>query len=254
MQEKPNAAADTNDFEFEALREAANYRRALFAEFGRFFKGEVLEVGAGIGQMTEHLVQIPGVTRTVAVEPEAAYCTQFRKRLPGLELVEGTVADLPTGSKWDAILSINVLEHIQEDELELRRYAEMLGARRGALCLFVPARPEIYAPIDKDFGHFRRYTKPELRGKLQKAGFAIERLDYFNCAGYFAWWLNFCLLKKRHFETAKVRLFDRVLFPIVHGLEARVMRPPFGQSLIAVARSLGVMPQQESNGKPVKKE
>ena len=56
--------------------------------------------------------------------------------------MEGTVANLPAGTVCDAVLSINVLEHICDDEGELRRYAALLFERRGVLCLFVPARPE----------------------------------------------------------------------------------------------------------------
>jgi hypothetical protein len=101
----------------------------------------------------------------------------------------------------------------------------------------VPARPEIYAPIDRDFGHFRRYTFGELQEKLSRAGFKITRMHYFNSVGYFAWWLNFCVLKKRSFEPSKVRLYDRCIFPAVHWLESRVMRPPLGQSLLIIARA-----------------
>lgn len=237
MTELPNINACTDDFEFTALAEAHNYRRALFAEFGPYLRGEVLEVGAGIGQMTEHLVKLPGVRRAVAIEPDPKFCARHRTQFPAHELVEGTISNLPTGSSWDAILSANVLEHIRDDEDELNRYAGLLRERHGALCLFVPARPEIYAPIDKDFGHFRRYTRPELRDKLARAGFQSVKLHYFNCAGYFAWWLNFCLLRKRRFEPQKVRFFDRVIFPIVHAMESKILRPPFGQSLLAVAKS-----------------
>jgi putative colanic acid biosynthesis acetyltransferase WcaF len=82
----------------------------------------------------------------------------------------------------------------------------------------------------------RRYTRPGLRGELVRAGFKVLRLHYFNCIGYFAWWLNFCLLRKRCFEPEKVRFFDRAIFPLVHTLESRIIRPPFGQSLLAVAK------------------
>jgi hypothetical protein len=173
----------------------------------------------------------------LAVEPDSKFCAQHRAHFPKHDLLEGTVADLPSGTTADAILSINVLEHIEEDEAELARYTQLLRSRRGALCLFVPARPEIYAPMDKDFGHFRRYTYPELRDKLRRAGFSVERLHYFNLVGYFAWWLNFCLLKKRVFEAQKVRAYDRIIFPIVHRFESKLLRPPFGQSLLAVARA-----------------
>lgn len=235
MSENPNAAAQTEDFEFEALKHAANYRKALFSEFGPWLRGDIAEVGAGIGQMSAELVRLPGVRRAVAIEPEAAFCAVHRRELPGHELVQGTAANLPPGSQFDSVLSINVLEHIREDEAELAIYSEWLRERHGVLCLFVPARPEIYAPIDKDFGHFRRYTRPELRKKLVSAGFKIQRLSYFNWIGYFAWWLNFRVLKKRTFEASKVILFDRLIFPVIHGLESRVVRPPFGQSLLAVA-------------------
>jgi SAM-dependent methyltransferase len=235
MSDSPNSTANTNDFEFDALAEARNYREALFQEFGPYLKGHVAEIGAGIGQMSEPLAKLPAVKHAVAVEPEPAYCAQHRKRLPSHELIEGTAADMPAGSQWDCILSINVLEHIREDEVELARYAGLLRAKSGVLCLFVPARPEIYAPIDKDFGHFRRYTKPELRKKLTDTGFNVQRLHYFNCVGYFGWWANFCLLKKRLFEVSKVRAYDRWIFPVVHTLETRIVRPPFGQSLLAIA-------------------
>ncbi len=134
-------------------------------------------------------------------------------------------------------MSVNVLEHIQEDERELAVYRRKLAREKGALCLFVPARPEIYAPIDRDFGHFRRYTRPELRQKLERAGFEILRLRYYNFVGYFAWWLGFCVLKKRGFDLPSVRFFDRILFPPVHGFETRICAPPIGQSLLAVARA-----------------
>ncbi len=233
----PNAAATTEDFEFAALNEARNYRQALIREFGPSLRGDVIEIGAGIGQITGLLRRLPQISRLLSIEPDATFAARFREAQPEAELIEGTIEQAPAGADWDGILSVNVLEHIQGDEAELARYAKALSARHGVLCLFVPARPEIYAPIDKDFGHFRRYTRPELRRKLRAAGFTIERLTYFNWVGYFAWWFNFCLLKKREFEITKVRAFDRFIFPLVHAIESSLARPPFGQSLLAIARA-----------------
>ena len=237
MNSIPNAAAQTEDFEFAALNEAKNYRHALLREFAKHLRGQTLEVGAGIGQVTAELLQNRAITKLVSIEPDPRFCSRFRAAFPTHSIIEGTIDDLPGAAAWNAILSINVLEHIQADERELAIYREKLASEKGALCLFVPARPEIYAPIDKDFGHFRRYTKPELRQKLECAGFEIVRLRYYNFVGYFAWWANFCVLKKRAFDLASVRFFDRIIFPPVHGLESRLFAPPFGQSLLAVARA-----------------
>ena len=234
----PNANASSADFEFEALREAANYREALIQEFREPLKGNVIEIGAGIGQMTTHLLELPAIQRLIAIEPEAKLSQRHREQFPGHELYEGTIENAPPSAEWDAILSINVLEHIEGDSLELQRYAKLLQPRRGHFCVLVPARPEIYAPIDKDFGHFRRYTRPELRRKLETAGFEIVKLHYFNFAGYFAWWLNFAVLGKRVFEPGKVRFYDRMIFPAVHFAESKIARPPIGQSLVAIARAI----------------
>lgn len=231
----PNAEAQTEDFEFAALREARNYRAALLSDFSPYLKGTVLEVGAGIGQFTSELRTLQGVDRLVSVEPDPGFCAQLSSRIPDLELVQGTVDDLQTKSDWNAIFSVNVLEHIDTDREELSKYYQLLHPAHGALCLFVPARPEIYAPIDKDFGHFRRYTRAELKSKLENAGFKLAHFRYFNFVGYFLWWMNFCVLKKRTFDVSSVRVFDRAIFPVVHGFETRIIPPPIGQSLIAIA-------------------
>ena len=237
LDERPNTAASTEDFEFTALQEARNYRRALLDDFSPWLKGRVIEVGAGIGQITGGLRGIPAITELLCVEPDAGFCRTFARLNPAQQLIEGTLDKVSAEPAWDAILSINVLEHIRDDSHELRACRERLRPGHGCLCLFVPARPEIYAPIDLDFGHHRRYTRPELQAKLEVAGFDIVSLRYFNCVGYFAWWFNFRLLGKRHFDVASVRAFDRVVFPWVHQLETRLVPPPFGQSLMAVARA-----------------
>jgi len=233
----PNATANTEDFEFTALSKAVNYRAAVLREFEPWLKGDILEIGAGIGQFTAPLARLGGVGKVTALEPERRFCAEFSRLNPGIALVEGTIDDMPAGTDWDAMLSINVLEHIERDEEELAKYAKKLTARRGHLCLFVPARPELHAPIDREFGHFRRYEKPELKGKLERAGFEVVRLEYFNFVGYFAWWLSFCVMKRHHFSSASVELFDRLIFPAAHAFERKVVRPPFGQSLLAVVRA-----------------
>src|SRR5665213_3414367 len=182
MKERPNEAAATNNFEFDALREARNYREALIREFSPFLKGNAIEIGAGIGQITELLRGLPAIGQLQAVEPDPEFCAMFRRALPAQKLIQGTIEDMPAGTDLDSILSINVLEHIREDEAELCRYHKLLQKRNGTVNLFVPARQEIYAPIDADFGHHRRYSKPELKRKLEQAGFEIVRLRYYNFA------------------------------------------------------------------------
>jgi SAM-dependent methyltransferase len=230
-------AAAAEDFEFSALSEARNYRHALIREFGSYLHDDVLEAGSGVGQMTAELAALPAIRRLIAMEPEARYCERIRRMVPRAEVVHGTAQTLPAETHVDAILSTNVLEHIEHDAAELKLYAEMLRKRRGHLCLFVPARTELYAPIDKDFGHWRRYTRPDLTAKLRAAGFGRIQMRYYNLAGYFGWLLKFRWKGERRMNVADVRLFDRWIFPSVNWIERTLFAPPVGQSLLAVAQA-----------------
>lgn len=229
-----NEIGGTEDFEFAALAEAVNYRKTIIGEFSKFLKGRVLEIGAGIGQTTEALVGSEGVDEVVAVEPDHRFHEGFGKRLPNVRLVKGTSQDV-SGEDFDGVITVNVMEHIENDETEFAMQHSLLKGRRGYLCCLVPARPEIFAPLDDHFGHYRRYTKKELRRKLEGAGFKVEEIFYFNFVGYFAWAFRFKLLGKMDFDLGQVRLFDRKIFPVAHSLERKLLRPPIGQSLIAIA-------------------
>ncbi len=237
MSASPRERALLPDYEFQALAVAENYRTALLSEFRPFLQGRILEVGAGLGQLTRLLVREAGIQRLVAVEPDARFVARLRQCLPQPDVIQGTIEDVPADWSFDAIVSVNVLEHIAMDEKELAAYRARLDESHGMLCLFVPARPEIFGAIDRAFGHQRRYHRGELRAKLETAGFRVERLFYFNLVGYFAWWWNFRLRRRRRFHAGSVRVFDRFIFPLQHRIESRLLRPPIGQSLIAIAEA-----------------
>ncbi|MEI7728649.1 MAG: methyltransferase domain-containing protein [Verrucomicrobiota bacterium] len=236
MASNPPRVVPSSEFEFDALGEAHNYRRALIQEFGAFLKGRVIDAGAGIGQVTELLQRQAGVCEVLAVEPELTFCQAIEQHLPGVKVFHGTVANLPPTTSCNVLVCINVLEHIQDDAGALREFNRILAKERGVLCLFVPAGPEIFTPLDRKYGHYRRYSKSELKRKLEVAGFELLRLDYYNFPGYLAWWLLFRVFRLRRLRAGGVKLFDRYLFPVIHWFERRIARPPCGQSLIGVAR------------------
>lgn len=221
------------EFEFSALEKAVNYRRGIAREFREILRGRVLEAGAGVGQFTREILRFPGVEQLTALEPEA----RFLRRLPEdprLEAVAGTTAGLDRARVYDSVVSVNVLEHIGDDRGELARCFRLLKPG-GRLGLLVPARPEIYAPIDRSFGHHRRYTPAVLRQKLEAAGFSVDRLHYFNFPGYFAWWLHFKCLGTTTFDARMVAWYDRWVVPLTLVVEQGGVRPPLGQSLVVLA-------------------
>jgi SAM-dependent methyltransferase len=229
-------SAPPGDFEFEALQHAVHYRAAIAAEFRGVLRGRVLEVGAGIGQMTETFLAEKSIRELVALEPDAGFVERFRRRLPDTPVVAGSTRQLPADAVFDAAVMINVLEHIEDDVGELSRIACHLQPGAGHICILVPARPELYAPIDRAFGHFRRYTRRTLGAALRGAGFQVERVHYLNAIGYLAWGLRFRVLGATTFKPREVAFFDNWIFPPTNWFERTVCRPFVGQSLVAIGR------------------
>jgi len=231
------SSQESDDFEFLALAEAKNYRAAIARLFSPYLQGNILEIGAGVGQMLGDVIKICQPSSVTAVEPDAKFVAQLQSNLPDAHVIHGTVDDLPPEAAFDGTLSVNVLEHIADDTGQLYKWRNCLKTETGHLCILVPARPELYSPIDKDFGHFRRYTKNDLQQKMLSAGYRDVRVSYYNFIGYFAWLLNFKLMAKRGFDPVSVRIFDRWIFPPFNNLERAIGRIPLGQSLVAIARA-----------------
>lgn len=221
-------------YELSIMENAENYRKELLARFEPFLGGKILEVGAGIGFLSELLDSRQQTQEFCIIEPDESCRKILKNRKLSARVHNGTISDLPNGTAFTSIVSTNVLEHIEDDRSEVMHYYNALTPG-GYFCLFVPARQELYAPIDKQFGHFRRYTKKALCSMLRTTGFEIARCRYFNFPGYFLWLLSFVLLKKNDFNPTHVKLFDRLAFPWIARIE-KLVPPPIGQSLLIIAR------------------
>lgn len=223
--------------ELDALSGARNYYRWIIRRFAPYLGGRIVEVGAGIGTFAEHLLQAaPGAELTL-VEPAENNYPHLRARFadrPRVRTVRGYLEDGGAPSSADAVVAVNVMEHVRDDDGFLRA-AHRLLAPGGHALLFVPAVPAIYGTLDEAFEHFRRYTRRALDEKLRAAGFHPLRVAYTNLPGVAAWWLSGRVLRRRTVTARDARLYDRWVIPWVSALE-RVWTPPLGQSLIAVAR------------------
>jgi hypothetical protein len=106
----------------------------------------------------------------------------------------------------------------------------------GTIFLLVPAFPVLYGEHDRADHHFRRYTKRMLRETIEPLPLEIETYYYMNMPGFFAWFLVVRMMRRRLSEEG-IGLYDK-LIPGIRAVEERV-RPPFGQSLVAVMRTTG---------------
>ena len=163
------------------------------------------------------------------------------------ELIDGERRreDQPAARLQDAIalakrrLGIgDVLEHIEDDNGELAVSLQLLRPG-GRLCLFVPALPGLYSSIDHKSGHFRRYTKKSLQTRVERAGFEVETIDYFDVASVVPYWLLYRVLGAEDLSAGSNAFYDRVLVPISRSVQRTLVHPPVGKNLILVARRPG---------------
>lgn len=142
------------------------------------------------------------------------------------------VADIKK-EKPSSIVYINVFEHIENDVDELRALFSVLP-KKGKLCIFVPANKWLMSDFDRKIGHFRRYTKQELKQKVSEAGFSVIMLKRFDTIGILPWLIKFRLLRSTSMEPGLTKVYDGIIVPIESALEKRL--PTFiGKNLILVA-------------------
>jgi SAM-dependent methyltransferase len=217
----------------DRMADAANYNEWLLRRAQPFLGSRVLDVGAGVGTLTE-LVQ-PGRT-VVAVEPDPEFVPLLRQRFAGrsnVRVVEADAAALDTiPESFDSVICFNVLEHISDDESALRHFRERL-VPGGHLLLLVPAHQALFGAIDASVGHERRYSRDVARSRLIGAGLEPVEIRYVNPLGALGWLVSSRLLSRTRVPVGPLRLYDR-LVPLLRRLDG--VRLPFGLSVWAVAR------------------
>ena len=221
---------------------AVNYHEWILQTFEPHLGQCVVEVGAGTGSFSEMLLT-RNMQKLALVEPSQEMFSRLRENILAINtavevsLYQGTFATIAkdvSSHHPDSIIYVNVLEHVEDDERELKLIYETLETK-GRLFVFVPAMEFLYGSLDAEIGHFRRYQKRDLVEKIQRAGFSTLLCRYFDIVGVTPWWINYRLLKSKKMSPSVVSFYDRYVVPPARKIESLV-RLPVGKNLILVAQ------------------
>ena len=221
--------------ELEAMSFAVNYHRWIINEFESYFGEIVAEVGAGTGSISELLLE-KNIKSLSAFEPSQNMYPLLEKTLQKEKRAKA-INDFFAGEHiretFDSVVYINILEHVEEDHVELTNVLTALKPG-GYLLLFVPALEWLYSEVDKQMGHVRRYTKNSLVNLVEDVGFTIVKERYFDLLGIIPWYINFVLLRSS-FGSRRVALYDNLVVPLMKIVESRIP-VPIGKNILIVGK------------------
>jgi SAM-dependent methyltransferase len=194
----------------------------------------VLDVGAGFGAITEHIIADRRVT---ALDTSSACAEALRSRFadsPNVTVIHGDLSAFDQ-ERFDTILLTNVLEHIADDSGFLNELARLLSPR-GRIVIYVPALNGLYTGWDSKVGHYRRYSKRRLVGVIREAdGLAVTHMRYANMLAIPAWLVSGRMVDQQARAAQSLDAWDRFAVPVIREVESRVP-PPIGLNLLGVAQ------------------
>lgn len=227
--------------DLEIMSEARNYNAWLLEQFHGYCGRRIIEIGAGVGNYTRQLLDRDLIVATDVYAACVNYLQGLFRDARNVVPLRLDIASPEARSlrdyAADTIICINVLEHIKDDRIALLNMHDAL-VEGGRLIVLTPAFPFLFGTIDRLVGHERRYTRKELRRKLEHAGFRIISLYYMNSLGVFGWFLNNRILKRQEESPSQVAFFDRFVVRPLQRIE-RFIKPPFGLSLVAIVEKNG---------------
>jgi glycosyltransferase involved in cell wall biosynthesis len=197
----------------------------------------VLEIGAGIGNMSARLMARR--LQYVAGEKDALHLHALSNRFlrtPNVcvrRMDPESAADFEgLENSFDSALCLNVLEYV-EDPSSTISYLQGSLKPGGVLIVLVPQNPRVYGTLDQAMGHKRRFSAIETAKLLQRQGFSVEKIYSFNKVGTPPWWIYSRLLKQVRINKVTLKIFDKTVW-----LWRRIdpVLPWRGLSLIVVAR------------------
>lgn len=215
--------------------------RNLLLKFDPGADAKVLDAGSSTGTNLRLLKRLgyQNVTGLDASPHAIQYCKE-----KGLGVVlPGDVCKLQFKDEtFSFVLATDIIEHVEDDLLALREIARVLK-EGGRVMITVPAFGSLWGLQDRVSHHKRRYRKHELLKKIELAGLVTDSSFYFNYVLFIPIWLARQVIRMLRLQLTSENelnssLINRLLtwiflFDIT---TAPWLRPPFGVSVLAVAR------------------
>lgn len=226
----------------DVISNADKFNRWTYDTIRPFCKGNVLEIGSGLGNISQFFLK-DGASILLS-DVREGYCSELKQKfqnypnLQGVELIDLVDAAFDEKFKdlfesFDTIFSLNVVEHIYDDNLAIKN-AKKLLKKQGHLIILVPSYQALYNGLDKELDHYRRYNKKTLSALFDTNSLNIIHKQYFNFMGIFAWFISGKLQRNESIPSGQMKLYN-MFVPVFKWIDRFVFRLA-GLSTIVVGK------------------
>ncbi len=224
----------------DVLSGARNFNRWMADTIRPYVGKRVLEIGAGIGNLTRQLVARRELYVVGDIDEE--HLARLKTRFHHRSNLQVCTCDLTHPADFarftetmDSVVCLNVLEHVEDDLQGLRNIHSALRPGGRAIIL-VPHGQEVFGSLDVALGHFRRYKHSELRERMESTGFRVDRILEFNRISRPGWYVTGRILKRTTLSPFQLKVFDRLVW-LWRRIDAHIPWPPTSIIAIGVKKS-----------------
>lgn len=216
-----------------SFSKATAFNKWMCEQIIPWVKGHILEIGSGIGNISEILFQNNLTVTLSDLNPQ--YCSLLKSKFEHVDNCKGVISiDISTVSfeekydgllgKFDNIIALNVIEHIEDDGRAFANCKKLLKPG-GQIIILVPAFNFLYNSFDRELGHYRRYTIKSLNEKMEQSGFSIIHRQYFNMPAILGWYFSGSIFKLKLIPENQLHFYNLLVpfFRILDKLFQRIM-------------------------------
>jgi 2-polyprenyl-3-methyl-5-hydroxy-6-metoxy-1,4-benzoquinol methylase len=203
----------------KVIAKAERFNRWMYDQIKDNLKGEILEIGSGIGNISKlviesnHFITLSDYNKEYCHILKENFSTNKNVREviqidlldPGFEKKYASFKE-----KFDSIFLLNVIEHIEDDKLSIKNCRYLLKPG-GHLILLAPAYSWLYGTFDEQLGHYRRYTVKTLTELLEEKKFKILSGSYFNVTGIAGWLLFGKIFRRSKIGKGEMAAFNSIV-------------------------------------------
>lgn len=228
----------------DIISNADKFNKWIYTTIAPYCKGEVMEIGSGLGNISSYFLS--DNISIILTDLRQEYCEKLHARFVSYPNLSGIInIDLidpdfdqkfqPYIGSLDSVFAINVIEHINDDDLAIRNCSKLLK-NGGNLVVMVPSYQSFFNAFDKSLGHYRRYNLKSLSSLFVNNNFLIVHRQYFNLFGLLGWFVSGSLQKNSSIPENQMKIYN-TLVPVFKLADVLIFRS-LGLSTIVVGEKM----------------